>query len=130
MEGMTVQLEKVLDEYVKELDDETQVIMYSVAKEAKEKLIANSPKSAGGGEYSRGWAIYNNFRSKTYTIYNRTKASLTWLLENGHLIRNQYGTWERKNGGGPVPGKPHIKPVEQWANAEVVRRIMERLNNG
>ena len=118
---LTIELGKVLDEYEKELDENVNVAMHAVAKEAATKLKAESPKTTG--EYARGWKVKNDFDSKTYTVYNATKPGLTHLLENGHLARNQFGTWGR------VSGKKHIEPVEEWAKAEVMRRIEQRLNN-
>lgn len=119
---LTVELGKVLDEYEKELDENVNIVMHAVAKEAAAKLKAESPKKTG--EYARGWKVKNDFDSKTYTVYNATKPGLTHLLENGHLGRNQYGTWGR------VPGKKHIEPVEEWATAEALSRIEQRINNG
>ena len=119
---LTIELGKVLDEYEKELDENVNIVMHAVAKEAAAKLKAESPKKTG--EYARGWKVKNDFDSKTYTVYNATKPGLTHLLENGHLGRNQYGTWGR------VSGKKHIEPVEEWAKAEVMRRIEQRMNNG
>lgn len=121
-ESIKVELGKVLDEYSEELDEAVNVTMHAVAKEAAQKLKATSPKKTG--EYARGWKTKNDFKSKTYTVYNATRPGLTHLLENGHLSRNQFGVWGRVN------GRPHIKPVEEWAVAEAMRRLEQRLNNG
>ena len=122
METLSVQLTQVLEEYDEELDKAVNVSMRAVAKEAAEKLKATSPRKTG--KYANGWAVDSNFRTKTYTVYNKAKPSLTHLLEDGHLARNQFGTWGR------VEGRKHIKPVEEWANAEVLNRITQELNNG
>jgi len=122
MEDLLVQVEEVLDEYNEELDEAVNITMNAVAKEAAQKLRSTSPKKTG--KYANGWVVNSNIRSKTYTVYNKAKPSLTHLLEDGHLIRNQFGTWGR------VEGVKHIKPVEEWANTEVLQRINQRLNNG
>lgn len=129
MDDLVIQMADVLDGYEKELDDIVNVTMREVAKETAKKLKETSPKSAGGGEYADGWTVKNEAADKTYIVYNKDKPSLTHLLENGHLIRNQYGTWTRKGGGNTVEGRKHIKPAEEWANAEVIARITKRLEN-
>lgn len=119
---LSVELDEVLEEYNDELDENVQIVMLAVAKETAKKLQDTSPKKTG--RYARGWTVQSDFDSKTYTVYNAAKPSLTHLLENGHLRRNQFGTYGR------VDGIPHIKPAEEWANAEVLKRLESRLNNG
>jgi hypothetical protein len=46
---------------------------------------------------------------------------LTHLLENGHIVRNQYGTYGRVNGDG------HIKDAEQNAVEEVISTLEAKL---
>lgn len=121
MDDLVVQLAEVLDEYNEEFDEAVNAAMFTVAKEAAEKLRASSPRRTG--KYANGWTVENDFEEKTYTVYNQAKPSLTHLLENGHLKSNQYGSWGR------TEGHPHIKPVEEWANAEVMNRIEMELND-
>lgn len=47
------------------------------------------------------------------------------MLENGHAVANQYGNYGHPNGR--VKGIKHIKPVEQWANAELQAEIERNL---
>ena len=54
-------------------------------------------------------------------VHNTNHFQLTHLLENGHVVINLYGTYGRTN------GKKHIKPVEEWANNEIVSRITREL---
>ena len=122
MEDLTVQVAELLDEYEEGLDDAVNIEMHAVAKEAAEKLKATSPRKTG--EYAQGWTVKNDFDNKTYTVYNKAKPSLTHLLENGHLEKNQFGVYGR------TEAKKHIKPVEEWAIEETVERITKRLNNG
>ena len=122
MKGLSVQLTQVLEEYDEEFDEKVNAVMSLLAKEASDKLTAESPKKTG--RYAIGWTVDQKPEEKTYTVYNQTKPSLTHLLENGHLSKNQYGTW------GKVEAKPHIKPVAEWANAELVERLTRELENG
>lgn len=118
----TVKLNRLLTEYVKEVDDKTRRVMKEVADQAVEKLKNTSPKKVpGGGKYARGWRAKKD--GKDIIVNNATDYQLTHLLENGHVVRNQYGTYER------AEAIPHIKPVEEWANVEVeqeIRRELER----
>ena len=114
---LTVQISAILDDYSKELRDDVAKACEHVAKESVKKLKAESPKRTG--EYARGWTAKKNGEAD-WTVYNRTNGQLTHLLESGHVIRNAKGTYGRTN------GIPHIKPVEQWANDELVREIERR----
>lgn len=92
-----------------------------VSKEAVKKLKATSPRATG--EYAKNWARKLDKQRLTVgaTIYNKAPTyRLTHLLENGHA----------KRGGGRVPAKPHIKPVEEWANDEVWNRIVDKVSEG
>lgn len=116
-----VDLEKEVSDILKEFGDQAQEalneVTKDVAKEAIRKLKASSPKA--GGKYSKGWKVKTTSTRLgiTNTIYNANKPGLTHLLENGHA----------KRGGGRTQAIPHIKPVEEWTNEEVVRKVKEAL---
>lgn len=109
-----------LDTYTKELDEVAEETLKEVAREAANRLRNDSPKRPGDGEYAKGWAVKTEGRF-TRIVYNKTKPGLTHLIENGHVSRNQYGTYGRVN------GVKHIEPVEQWANEELQRRLESKL---
>lgn len=75
---------------------------------AVDKLKQDSPKKTGA--YRKGWR--KKKEGKGVVLHN-TKGQLTHLLENGHA----------QVGGGRVPGKVHIRPVEEYVNDELPRRI-------
>jgi len=121
---LTVQLTELLNDYNKEIQDVVDKESKKVAMEGAKTLRSTSPKSPHGGEYAQSW------RSKKdgtgYRIYNAKHYRLTHLLENGHVVRNQFGTYGRV---GPIK---HIKPVEEWAKSEFEERVkkgIEGLNN-
>ena len=117
-----IKLNKLLTTYVKEVDTKTRKIMERVAKEAKVKLQNDSrSKFKGRGDYAKGWRVKKEGR--TITVHNATEYRLTHLLENGHVIRNQYGTYGRTR------ATPHIKPVEQWAQQEVEKTIKKEIGS-
>ena len=75
-----------------------------VAREAVEELIQKSPKD--NGDYAAGWGR-TRIDGKV-VIRNKTGYPLTHLLEFGHV----------KLGGGRVPARAHIRPVEEKAIAQ------------
>lgn len=121
--SVTIQMEKILDEYSKEVKRATNNSMDVIAKEAVSKLKSTSPKKTGS--YARGWGVKRERGSggiNTVTVHNKTDYQLTHLLENGHIVRNKKGTYGRFN------GIKHIAPVEQWANSELPLEIERELN--
>ena len=73
--------------------------------------------------YVTGWALKvekHGTHIKIY-VYNKNAPHLTHLLENGHNISNGRGA------SGYVPGRPHIAPVNEWAQKEVIERLEKEL---
>jgi hypothetical protein len=121
------QMEKILDDYSKEVRRATANSMDVVAKEGVQKLKNTSPKQTKHRrKYAEGWAIK---RKKTstgvpeVTIYNKNAPQLTHLLENGHDVYN--------DSFGPMLGRAngikHIGPVNDWACDELPREIEREL---
>lgn len=93
--------QRVLDEAAKEAADLT-----------KEQLQKNSPKKKKGkgrGRYARGWKVKKRETAGlvSYVVYNGSSPGLTHTLENGHIARNQFGTFGR------VRAIPHIGPAAE-----------------
>lgn len=112
------ELMAILDECAEDVKREANEIIDAVAKETASRLKSTSPSDSG--EYAKGWAVKRergNRGINTVTVHNKNKPQLTHLLEHGHLIRNGSGTYGRTE---PIT---HIKPAEEWANAEVMARI-------
>lgn len=121
-ESLTVQLDRIFDEYSKEVVDAANNSINKISKEAVQKLRNSSPKKTGS--YSRGWGTKTEGGIggiRTVIVHNRTDYQLTHLLEKGHVVRNKKGTYGR------APAHPHIKPVEQWANSELPAEIERSL---
>lgn len=117
-ETLTVQMEKILDEYSDRVKNVTRVAMQRVSRECVQKLRNTSPKKTGS--YSRGWGtkkIVSRGDIADIIVCNKTDYQLTHLLENGHVVKNAKGTFGRTS-----PQK-HIKPVEEWANEELPAEI-------
>lgn len=120
--SVTVQMDKILDSYSREVQEATNKAIDSVAKESASKLRDTSPRKTG--DYAKGWKVKKE-RGKdglqTVIVHNKTNYQLTHLLENGHVVRNKKGTYGRTR---PIK---HIAPVEEWAVDELPREIEERL---
>lgn len=123
--SIAIQMEKILDQYDKEVKKVTDESIEKVSKEAVRKLKNTSPKGTPHRRrYAEGWR-----KKKTkgrngideVTVHNATNYQLTHLLENGHIIRNAKGTYGRTN------GIKHIAPVEEWAQDELPQEIERRL---
>jgi len=119
-DSITVQMYEILDEVSDRVKGVMKTSIKEVAKETAKKLRSVSPKGATGS-YAKGWKAGAR-KDGDYVVHNATDYQLTHLLENGHVVRNKYGTYGR------APAQVHIKPVEEWANDEVVNRITEELN--
>ena len=117
--SVSVQLYEILEEVDKTTKEVAEKAMDKTAKEAVAKLKNNSPRRSG--KYAAGWTKKKEGRMDII-VHNKVYR-LTHLLNNGHVIKNKYGTYGRVNGDN------HITKVEKEANEEVVQKIMEGLND-
>lgn len=118
----------ILDRLWSEFSDEENEIMFKcmskAMKQCKKDIKEASP---GGGEYRNGWAI----RTKRYkygcqgVVYNKTKPGLTHLLEKPHVIKNQYGKYERTRPDEGYGGKVHIAPAAERAEEYFVELLVK-----
>lgn len=114
----SVQMRELLDSYNEDVQKSVMRIGREVSAEAVRKLRSVSFKTNKKG-YSSGWRTKRE--GNTFIVHNEKMPGLTHLLENGHVAKNQYGTYER------VPAVKHIEPVEQEANEEFIKRVEESL---
>ena len=115
-------LEKILNDYANEVDELSNDTMKKASRNAVNELKMTSAKLSG--DYARDWAVKTERgfgKSKIYIVHNRKHYMLTHLLENGHIVRNQYGTYGRVDGDG------HIKDAEQNGINEVISTLEAKL---
>lgn len=122
------QMQRLLDDYTEEAIKASDEAIKAVAEECVQKLKNTSPKKTG--DYAKGWSNKTLKKGKyigifahtgTYIVHNRTDYHLTHLLENGHMIVNEKGTYGRTR------AYPHIAPTEEWAADELPNAIKRKL---
>lgn len=119
-ESVEVQMHKILDEFDDHIQDVTNAAIDRVSQQSATELRNTSPKRTGA--YARGWTKKKFMKRGINTVVVHNKEyQLTHLLENGHIVRNKYGTYGR------APAIKHIKPVEEWAQSELPAEIERNL---
>lgn len=110
LDTFSTELKKILDEYADEVTENVQEITKKVARKGaqavkSESLNAFKDVHLKKGRYGTGWTstVETGRLSAQGIIYNKKYPGLPHLLEHGHAMR----------GGGRVPGKAHIAPVEK-----------------
>lgn len=125
---MSVDLSKavatILDDYEESVIDTVQRVTEDLAKEGLQKVKSASPvsgKSPKRSAYKSGWRkkVATNRIGASAIIYNEKYPGLVHLLEKGHALRN----------GGRTAAKPHVAPVQEWMNDELIKRIKEAIQN-
>ena len=109
----------LLSEFNAELDAEMQEAMHEGGKVTRTYLRGNSPKATGA--YSRSWGcdFSDSDGHHVATVTNRRFWTLTHVLEDGHVAKNQYG--------GPYGRVKPAKPEHHLARAtEVGKRVIEK----
>lgn len=107
----------ILDDYDKDVREVVNQSIAEVAKDAQ-KALKKSGDFRGSGKYKKSWAVKIE-KKRIYTnatVYNK-KPGLTHLLEFGHVKQN----------GGRTRAFPHIAPVNDEVQSEVIKKIEEKL---
>lgn len=118
MDDLDKAINDVLQQYGDFAIDVVTETVAEMSKEIPKRLKIASPRKKG--KYAKGWKakIVTTRTGTSLIVFNGTKPQLTHLLENGHA----------KKGGGRVDAKPHIAPVNDWAQKETIERIEKRLS--
>ena len=116
-------VEVLLTEVMTEVNDEANEIMFKcmskAMQKAKKEVFTRSPVLIG--KYKKGWAVRTKRLKYGFdgVIYNKTYPGLTHLLNNGHVIRNQHGTFGR------VSGDNHITKARDIADEYLIQLLQE-----
>lgn len=123
-----IDINEILNDYSNDIQERITDVAYKVAENGKNKLKVSSPKRTG--DYRKGWRV-DKRHGKGFvhaTIYNATNWQLTHLLENKHVIKNQYGQWGTYNP--QSSGTVHIEPVELECNQIFQKDVEQIIKNG
>lgn len=130
---------KSLSEQLKDIFEdetlETRKTIEEVSDEASEfglKLIKKrSPRDknrkssrVGKGRYASGWRDEKEYVGGSitkHTLHNVNEPTLTHLLEDGHVVKNQFGTYGRAR------AIPHIKVTEEDTVNYFERNVIRKL---
>lgn len=118
-EELEKEIMRDLNEYVEDAQDIVKEAVSRAGEDAKKQLRENSPKDTG--KYAKSWAVKTVKESTSeldVVVHSRKLYGLTHLLEKGHA----------KRGGGRVPAKVHIAPVEQDVTAKLEEEIKRGLS--
>lgn len=108
MNDFASEIARELQRYANVVEEKLENEIEEIGDIVVDKLKQGSPKKTGA--YRKGWR--KKKEDKGVVLHN-TQGQLTHLLENGHA----------KAGGGRVPEKVHIRPVEEYVIDELPRRI-------
>lgn len=115
-------INEALNEFVNFTEEAVDKGVSETAKEAVKELQNAHPTDSGewgswDKSYNKGWKVMQTKTDKRYhkkaTIHNATDYQLTHLLEKGHALR----------GGGRTRAFPHIAPVAEKCEDELVKNI-------
>ena len=125
---MSKAINEILDKYGDEVYKVMEECIDTVAEEAKNKLKeVNHFRYEASGAYASSW-VNEKLQGKPLTVsravHNVKHYRLTHLLEKGHVVRN--GT-SRNNGKQRTDAFPHIAPVNDWVNQELVQMVERKL---
>lgn len=124
IDGLEAAIKKILSEYQTEAERVTKDCVRKAGLAGARTLRGTSPRRSGS--YAGDWkakAEESRLYSKS-TVYNKEHYRLAHLLEHGHAIRNQYGSY------GSTPAYSHIRPVEDAIVEQFETKLIVGLTKG
>ncbi len=121
-ESIEAQVKELLEQYDENFKKLVENVAESTAKQTAKDVKNNAIAVVGNGPYAKGWRA-----TKTkggWTVHNTEHYQLTHLLENGHAIANQWGSY-----GGRVAARRHIGPAEQVGIVRFEEEIRQGAQN-
>lgn len=123
IDGLADAIAKELNAYDAEVTVATKRAVENVAEQCRKDIQSNAPQRSG--KYAKSWKkklAYSSAKENRYVVYS-TRYQLTHLLEYGHE-KWIYGYYT----GGRVSAKPHIRPAEERAEANLITTIKRELS--
>lgn len=123
--SVSEQISAILQEYERDAFETIEQTFNQVARDTVSQVKSLSPRGDGknSGKYARGWTAKTakKLGGLSVVIYNRKHYRLTHLLEKGHVVRNQYGTYGRTR------PQPHIAKAQEFGNARLLAELTRKL---
>lgn len=110
IDSVASEITDILKEYTTEVEEGLEEAKEEAAKDGATTLKSRSPVGKTG-KYHKGWRAKKV--GKAWIIHNATRYQIAHLLEKGYA----------KVGGGRVPGRPHIAPVEEEVIKDYEKRV-------
>lgn len=116
---------KTLEDYKDVTEEAASFGVITSARNAVNKLQSAKPEGSGRygswDQYNNSWTDSDLTKKKNLfgkVIHNKKHYQLAHLLENGHALAN----------GGRARAFPHIAPVAEEAEEELMKNIKQQLN--
>lgn len=122
LDQFAAEIGNMLDEYGDDIDEGVKKVTHQLALAGVRELKSASKSTFGGtGKYAAGWRTHSETErfAQHETLHNAAVPGLPHLLEHGHAKRN----------GGRVPGRVHIKPIEDKLVDTAVKEIESRITS-
>ena len=123
--GLSKEIEQALEEWKDVTEEAAMAGLRDTAEKAVEKLKSANPAGSGRwgswDKYNSSWAVKRDSggNKTTMIVHNVKHYQLTHLLENGHALRN----------GGRASAFPHIEPVAEEAEKELLDNIKQHITS-
>lgn len=119
VDTLAADIQKILEDYDGDVTRLTKETVRKIGTKGVQALKSSSSVFGGSGKYASGWSskVEESRLGAKATLYNSKVPGLPHLLENGHA----------KRGGGRVPGKVHIKPVEDELDKAFTQDLERKL---
>ena len=123
VDNLAKEVMDILEDYVGATEQDCEAGVKKTAKDAVKKLRSAHPAGSGKynswNKYNSGWAVKNEKAKYPLAIvHNKDHYRLTHLLEKGHAKVN----------GGRTRAFPHIAPVAEEAEKELIENIRREMN--
>lgn len=131
MKSISEQLKDILEDEtletrkkIEEVSDEASEYGLKLIKKRSPRDKNRKSSRVGKGRYASGWRDEKEYVGgfiMKHTLHNVNEPTLTHLLENGHVVKNQFGTYGR------AEAIPHIERTEKDTADHFEQNVIRKL---